>query len=194
VSALFIKLGISKAFDTVSCPYLLSIMSYLGFGQRWLNWISSLWCRASSCYMVNGNPGKRVLHCRGVRQGDPLSPLLFLLAMEPLHRLFKCAQDVGLLRSVSRECDIFKISLYADDAALFISPSPQDVQVTNCIMHLFAQASGLSTNISKTQVFPIGCDQHNLDFLSQNNLAISSFPCTYLGLALHTRKLPRSLL
>lgn len=88
IAALFIKLDISKAFDTVSWPYLLEVMTHLGFRQRWRNWISSLWATSSSSFLLNGEPGRRILHCRGVRQGDPLSPMLFLLAMEPLHRLF----------------------------------------------------------------------------------------------------------
>jgi hypothetical protein len=84
IPSLFIKLDISKAFDTVNWPYLLQILSHLGFGQRWRDWIANLWCSASSSFLINGQPGKKILHCREVRQGDPLSPMLFLLAMEPL--------------------------------------------------------------------------------------------------------------
>jgi hypothetical protein len=73
IPALFIKLDISKAFDSVSWPYLLQVMSHLGFGHRWRNWISTLWCTTSSCFLLNGQPRKRILHCRGVRQGDPIS-------------------------------------------------------------------------------------------------------------------------
>jgi hypothetical protein len=102
VPSLFIKLDILKAFDTVNWPFLLHIMEQLGFTQRWRNWISSMWCTASSSFMVNGVPGKKIFYCRGVRQGDPLSPTLFLLAMEPLYRLFKKAQEVGLLAKLSR--------------------------------------------------------------------------------------------
>jgi hypothetical protein len=121
VSTLFIKLDISKAFDIVNCPYSLNVLTHLCFGQRWRNWISSLWCTSSSCYPLNGESGKRILHCRGVRQGDPLSPMLFFLAMEPLHRLFKKAREVGLLNKISRSCDNFRISIYADDASFLSS-------------------------------------------------------------------------
>jgi hypothetical protein len=67
ISALFIKLDISKAFDTVNWPYLLCIMKHLGFGSNWINWISTLWCTSSSAFMLNGEPGNKILHCRGVR-------------------------------------------------------------------------------------------------------------------------------
>jgi hypothetical protein len=66
---LFIKLDISKAFDMVNWPYLLDIMTFLGFGQKWRNWMSSLWCTTSSSVLLNGEPGARVLHCRGGEAG-----------------------------------------------------------------------------------------------------------------------------
>jgi hypothetical protein len=65
IPSMFIKLDISKVFDTVNWPYLLGIMSHLGFGYKWRSWISSLWCSTSSFVLVNGIPSKRVLHCKG---------------------------------------------------------------------------------------------------------------------------------
>jgi hypothetical protein len=188
ILALFIKLDISKALDTVCWPYLLDIMKFLGFGKRWREWISSLWCTSSSSFMLNGDPGRRVLHCRGVRQGDSLSPMLFLLAMEPLHRLFYKAQHDGLLNKLSNGCDRFRVSLYADDAAVFIRPTSMEVVVIEYILDLFAKVSGLVTNLDKTVFFPIRCEEINLDFLSQSNRKLAIFPCVYLGLPLHYKK------
>jgi hypothetical protein len=157
ITALFIKLDISKTFDTVSWPYLLSIMEFLGFEIKWRNWISALWCATSSSFLLNGKPG--------VRQGDPLSAMLFLMDMEPLHLLFKKAQDCGLLGQLSPACDVCRISLYADDATMFIRPAKTDLQTSDCILKIFAQASGLHVNLSKTHYFSIRCDNVDLDFL-----------------------------
>jgi hypothetical protein len=96
-----------------------------------------------------------VLHYRGVRQGDHLSPMLFLLAMKPLHRLFKKAQQTGLLQHLSNGCEAFRVSLYADDAVVFIKPTPTDLQVTNCILSFFLQASGLKTNMKRPSSIPL---------------------------------------
>jgi hypothetical protein len=189
---LFIKLDIFKAFDTVNWPYLLSIINHLGIGPLWTNWISMLWCTAFSTVLLNGERRNRIVHCRGVRQGDPLSPMLFLLVMEPLHMLFKQAQQQSLLHKLSYDCDVFRVSLYADDAALFINPSQQEMLVINQILMIFAEASGLKTNMAKTQCYPIQCQDVNLDFISTATLELSSFPCPYLGLPLRTRRPPRS--
>jgi hypothetical protein len=194
IPALFHKVDISKAFNLVNWPYLLHIMEYLDFGQRWRNWIASLWCTASSSFLLNGEPGKRILHCRGVRQGNPLSPMLFLLAMEPLHRLFKKAQDMGLLASLSRGCDAFRMSLYVNDVAAFVNPTEQDMRTTIEILNIFSNASGLCANMSKTECYPIQCVGTNLIFLDIFNLKVSHFPCKYLRLPMHYRKPTREML
>jgi hypothetical protein len=62
VPALFIKLDIAKAFDTVNWSYLLEILTYLGFGACWREWISALWGTTSYCFMINGEPGRRIIH------------------------------------------------------------------------------------------------------------------------------------
>jgi hypothetical protein len=176
----------------VSWPYLLEILTHLGFGQRWRNWMAALWSTSSSSFLLNGIPGKRILHARGVRQGDPLSPMLFLLAMEPLHRLFQEAQSVGALQQFHKHSSRFRVSLYADDAAVFIKPTSQDFETTKFILEIFGQASGLITNMEKTEIFPISCQDLALDVLVGEQLKFSEFPATYLGLPLHYKKLPKS--
>jgi hypothetical protein len=120
--------------------------------------------------------------------------MLFLLAMEPLHRLFRRAQDSGLLGSLSRGSNSFRLSLYADVAATFIKPTQQDLEVTLSILQIFVEAPGLCTSMNKTECYPIQCGNINLDFLSDRNLAISSFPCKYMGLPLHFKKPNRAML
>jgi hypothetical protein len=118
--------------------------------------------------------------------------MLFLLVMEPLHMLFKKAQDAGLLQKLSSLCDTFGVSLYADDAALFLNPDKKEMQVMEHMLKLFADASGLSTNLDKTQFFPNQCHNLDLGFLSRMNQPVHTFPCNYLGLPLNTRRLSRA--
>lgn len=167
-------------------------MTHLGFVQRWRNWVSALWATSSSSILLNGQPGKKINHCRGVRQGDPFSPLLFLLAMEPLHRLLHIAQQRGLFLDLSKGCKDFRISMYADDAAVFIKPTEYELEVLEGILKIFSDASGLKINANKTECFPIRCDQIDLSFVTAKNMTLSSFPCTYLGLPLNTRNPKRN--
>jgi hypothetical protein len=189
----FIQLDISKAFDTVNWPYLLGIMTHIGLDKN-EDWISALWCTSSSSVLLNEDTGKTILNCRGVKQGDPLSQMLFMMAMKPLHMLFRKAQEVGLLSKLSLDCVTFRVSLYVDAAAIFITTSKQDLQVTDCILQLFAQACGLKTNSLKTCYYPIQCDDAALSLLASPGRVLSTFPYTYLGLPLDVKKSTRASL
>lgn len=72
--ALFIKLDISKAFDSISWQFLLEVMRALGFSTKWRNWISSILGSSSSKILINGTPSGSIRHAKGLPQGDPLSP------------------------------------------------------------------------------------------------------------------------
>jgi hypothetical protein len=114
--------------------------------------------------------------------------------MEPLHILFQKAQKVSILKKLSHVCDTFRISLYADDASLFINTTKQEVAITDFILQLFADASGLITNLAKTCYYPISREGLDLQFIFCARRIVSSLPCTYLGLPLHFKKHNRATL
>ena len=97
IPKLLLKLDISKAFDTVSWQFLLEVLQAWGFGNRWRGWISLLLSTASTRILLNGQPGAPIEHRRGLRQGDPLSPMLFVIVMDVPNRLFAKAQLSNVL-------------------------------------------------------------------------------------------------
>jgi hypothetical protein len=95
------KLDISKAFDSVNWTFLLEVMERLGFRRTWRDIIAGLLTTSSTQVFLNGVPRNFINHQRGLRQGDPLSPILFILVMDMLNHLITKAADAGLLQPLS---------------------------------------------------------------------------------------------
>lgn len=189
---LFIKLDISKAFDSLNWVFLLESLQALGFGQKWRDWIATILASSSSKVLLNGTPGKKFKHARGLRQGDPLSPMLFILAIDPLHILIELAAHHNIIQPILPRAARLRCSLYADDATLFANLDRQELHHINQLLKVFGDCSGLRVNLNKTEIFPIRCTEATtaealVDFPGK----ILSFPGKYLGLPLHTRKLRR---
>jgi hypothetical protein len=105
--------------------------------------------------------------------------------------LFSKAEE-GLLQQLSSRKKLHRISMYADDVALFLHPKAADLSLTLDILQLFEDASGRHNNAQKSNVYPIRCSEE--DMLEVQMLLpceISSFPCRYLGLPLSLHKLSR---
>jgi hypothetical protein len=143
--------------------------------------------------LLNGTPGKPLKYERGLRQGDSISPMHFILAMDPLQRLVHIATEKGIMHPISPRARGIKASLYADDAAIFVSPVKQDITALKSILEAFGRASGLRTNLQKSEIFPIGSDNRQLEHILEGFPAsVKSFPCRYLSLLLHPKKLRKA--
>jgi hypothetical protein len=99
---ILLKLDISKAFDSVAWPFLVEVLQHLGFGLICHDIISGLLASSSTQVLMNGILGERIVHQRGMRQGDPLSPMLFILVMDVLSHMVAKATKLGLLEPLSR--------------------------------------------------------------------------------------------
>ena len=189
--AALLKIDISKAFDTVNWRFLIDLLQHMGFSRRWQNWISLILLTDSTKIIVNGSLGRRISHARGLRQGDPLSPLLFVLAMEVLNSLLKRADALGLLLPLDDRVKD-RVFLYADDVVLFIRPHQQDLIVVKAILEIFARASGLKTNLDKCHISPIQCNlEDTVSLLRHFPGRLDPFPTKYLGVPLSLKKLSK---
>ena len=163
----------------------MDLLQRRGFPPRFRNWIAALLSTASSRVLLNGVAGPPVLHGRGLRQGDPLSPLLFVLAIDPLTQILENATSEGLLHKLRGRDTFLRTSLYADDAAVFLAPIKEDIENFASILHAFGEVTGFCTNFDKSFVVPIRCGAVNLDDILEGIPAKrASFPMRYLGLPL----------
>ena len=123
------KLDIEKEYDHVNWECLLHLLDRMGFGSKWKMWIKTCISTVRFSIMVNGSPSGFFGSSRGIRQGDPLSPLLFLLVMEVLSRMLSRTEEAGLIRgfrAVKAQEEGLFIShlLFADDTVVFCDADP----------------------------------------------------------------------
>ena len=190
---LLFKLDIVKAFDSVRWDYILDVLQRRGFPPRFRAWAALLFTTSTSRVLLNGIPGLDILHGRGLRQGDPLSPLLFDFAIDPLQRVLELATENGLLQPLPDRAIKARISLYADDAIIFIAPSAINVSNLATLLQNFGEVSGLVTNATKSSVAAIRCEGLDLTTILANFPAATvQFPLQYLGLPLSLGRLRRA--
>ncbi|KAM0829175.1 hypothetical protein ACQ4PT_067046 [Festuca glaucescens] len=189
IPAVLMKLDITKAFDTVDWSFLVDVLWKLGFGERLITCFCALLSTASTRVLLNGTPGSRIANRHGLRQGDPLSPQLFILLMEVLHLMIQKAADEGLLSPLAPSGLRHRTSIYADDVVTFLRPSVMDFRTFTAVIKDFGTASGLRTNIAKCSANLIRCTDAHVALVEQELRShVEHFPQRYLGLPLSLRK------
>jgi hypothetical protein len=121
-STVLLKIDIAKAFNTVNWAFLLELLCRMGFSRRWVNWVSILLSTANT-NILSQLPAWAP-HPPCLRQGDPLSPLLFVIGMEALNSLVALADRRGLFTPLRSPNIPHHLSLYADDLVVFVAPGP----------------------------------------------------------------------
>ncbi|KAJ9675215.1 hypothetical protein PVL29_024243 [Vitis rotundifolia] len=182
-------MDIEKAFDHVNWDFLMEVMSKMGFGHRWISWMK--WCCSTATFsiLINGSPSGFFHSSRGLRQGDPLSPYLFLFAMEALSQLLSSARNGGFISSFKvggrgREGLTVSHPLFADDTLIFCDANADQLQYLSWTFMWFEAISGLKVNLSKTEAIPVGEGIPMETLASILGCKIGSLPTTYLGLPL----------
>ena len=146
----FLNLDQTKAFDRASTNYLLRVLSSFGLGPMFISWMKLLYTDISSCVIVNGHIGLE-FPVRSVRQDCAISPLLYVLSMEPFaHRIRREPSFCGLQMPGTPE-EVW-VSLYADDTTLVVTDE-NSILITFSICRELGLASGAKLNMDKTCIW-----------------------------------------
>ncbi|KAK6142914.1 hypothetical protein DH2020_023262 [Rehmannia glutinosa] len=180
-----------SAYDTISWSFLEQVLNGLGFPPIFISWVMECVSSVSYSICINGSlqgkfPGKR-----GLRQGDPMSPALFLLCMEYLSRLLKVRTNTLSFKYHPR-CDALKIThlAFVDDLMFFSRGDLPSVKILIDCLNDFKNASGLDINSFKSNLFTAGIIGDKLDnILNLLNFPLGTLPVKYLGVPLAAQKL-----
>lgn len=150
-----LKLYINKAYDRIDWLYLKEVMLQMGFDSQWVRWIMMCVETVDYSVIVNNEVVGPIIPCRGLRQGDPLSPYLFILCAEGLSALIRKAERCKDLHGISicTHAPIIFHLLFADDCFLFFRADEKEAQVMKNILHTYELASGQAISLPKSEVF-----------------------------------------
>ena len=159
------KLDVEKAYDHVNWKFLIYMLQRCGFPMRWRNWINFCISTARFSILVNGSPRGFFPSSRGLRQRDPLSPLLFVIVMEALSRLLDRAIREGLFSGFSvgtlaKNSLMISHLLFADDTLIFCGADSDHISNLRYVFSWFEAVSGLKINLSKSEIVPVGDVPH----------------------------------
>ncbi|KAG8080917.1 hypothetical protein GUJ93_ZPchr0007g5624 [Zizania palustris] len=183
--SLILKLDFEKTFDTVEHSVILLMLQHLGFPSKWVNWTRAVLSSAHSAVLLNGLPGK-FFHCkRGVRQGDLLSPLLFVIVADLLQHITNQATRLGFIKApiCHPASNDFPIIQYADDTMVFLHADQKNIFFKSLI-NSFSMSTGLKVNYSKSSLIPINILEPNAQVLAGKfGCKLEFFPLHLSGLA-----------
>lgn len=150
-----IKLDMSKAYDRVEWIFLELIMAKMGFCQRWISWMKECMASVSYSFLLDGQATWYIKPTRGLRQGDPLSPFLFLICSEGLSAMMQKGELDQSIKGVKicRNGPAISHLFFADDTLIFCEASSQKLENVRRILEVYGKASGQLINYGKSCCF-----------------------------------------
>ncbi|GKB58259.1 RNA-directed DNA polymerase, eukaryota, partial [Tanacetum coccineum] len=169
------KVDFEKAFDSVKWDYLDETLKSFGFGLKWRKGLRGCLYNVKGSVLVNGSPTKEFQFYKGLKQGDPLSPFLFILIMETLHLSFMRINNSGLYKGISINGSLTLSHLfYADDVVFVGEWKDSNIHTLLNVLKCFFLASGLKINIQKSKLMGLGVSSSVVE--SAANLIGCSIP------------------
>jgi hypothetical protein len=164
LNGVILKLDFEKAYDKVKWSFLDQTLRMKGFSVEWRALINSFVSGGSVAIKVNDDVGKYFQTLKGLRQGDPLSPMLFNIVADMLAIMIERAKMDGLIEGVVPHLVDGGLSIlqYADDTILFMEHDLLKATNLKLIISAFEQLSGLKINFHKSELFCFGEAQNEV--------------------------------
>ena len=156
-----------KAFDSISWNFIYNTLSFLGFGESYIKWIKLLNNEVTARVIQSGYASNSIQIGRGCRQGDPISPYLYIIGGQILTVLILHNPDIKGIFIKGTE---FKVTQYADDMTLFLDGSQSSILAALNSLEIFGTMSGLKMNKDKTKIIWIGRKRYSREKLLNTGL------------------------
>ena len=152
IPGLLLSVDFQQAFDSVSWKFIAKTLDYYNFGPSFKKWIKTFQNGSESCILQNDHMSDYFCLQRGCRQGDPISPYIFILCAEVLSHMIRKDSRNGIVIQNNE----FKLSQYADDTHIFLDGTEIPLRKTLQKLQSFYLLSGLKINVDKTKAIGLG--------------------------------------
>jgi hypothetical protein len=195
MDGILFKIDFEKAYDKVKWSFLQQVMRMKGFDPKWCDMMKSFVQGGSVGVRVNDDIGHNFQTRKGLRQGDPLSPILFNIVADVLAILIARAKNEGQIGSLIPHLVDGGVSIlqYADDTIIFMEHDTEKAVNMKLILCIFEQLSGLKINFHKSELFCFGqANEMETQYRNFFGCEVGSLPIRYIGIPVHYRKLKNS--
>jgi hypothetical protein len=192
LNGVILKIDFEKAYDKVKWSFLQQTLRMKGFSDEWCAMINSFVSGGSVAIKVNDDVGKYFQTKKGLRQGDPLLPVLFNIVANMLAVSIERAKSEGEIEGVIPHLVDGGLSIlqYANDTILFMDHDIEKAQNLKLILSAFEHLSGLKINFHKSELFCFGeAQDHVADYAEMFGCGQGQFPIRYLGILIQYRRL-----
>ncbi|PKI50218.1 hypothetical protein CRG98_029401 [Punica granatum] len=149
-----VKLDLEKAFDRLEWCFICKVLTHFKFPKVWIEWLMACVSSTSTSILFNGSCLESFIPSRGIRQGDPISPCIFILCMDYLLHLIEDKVDLQAWRGIRRTCQSFPIThlLFVDDILLMGTTSTTSISSVKFVLDAFCEESGMRINLNKSKL------------------------------------------
>jgi hypothetical protein len=189
---LILKLDFEKAYDKVNWDFLQQVLRIKGFPSMWCQWMEKVVTMGSVCGQVNDNLGHFFQTKKSLRQGDPLSPILFNLVADMLAMLIERSKNLVLIDGLVPHLveDGLSILQYADDIILFLDDDLEKVKGLKLVLSAFEKLSGIKINLHKSELFCFGETRNRSgEYVELFGCKEGELPFRYLGIPMSPKRL-----